>query len=356
MRQNNPFTLIFGVKPPLIIERTVQFNQIVDTFLSEKPVTTAYMITGVRGSGKTVLLADTIKYFNNLDDWIVVELNPERDMIESFAARLYQQANLKYKFSKKEFSFSFHRITFSIEGERPVSDASSLLQEMLCYLYKKGKKIFVAIDEVSNTPQMKVFAQEYQMMIRGDLPVFLLMTGLYENIRSLQNESTLTFLYRLPTIQLDSLSMIDISQSFMKTLNIDLQFSNQLAKLTNGYAYAYQVLGYLCYEHEYKSLEEELINEYDKYLRTYVYDKIWLDLPKKEKEVLVAISKLKERTTKNIMEQLGMSKFNFSQYRDRLLKKGILYNPNWGQLEFVLPRFSKYISDIYYFEQGEDNL
>lgn len=354
--KNNPFTLIFGVKPSLSIERTIQFNQITETFLSEKPVTTAYMITGVRGSGKTVLLAETIKYFKNLDDWVVIELNPERDMVELFAASLYNQSNAKFKFAKKEFSFSFHGISFSIEGDRPVSDASSLIEEMLLYLEKKGKKIFIAIDEVSNTPQMKVFAQEYQMWIRSDFHVYLLMTGLYENIRSLQNESTLTFLYRLPVVQLDSLSMIEISNSFEKVLNVDKSFSNQLAKLTNGYAYAYQVLGYLCYEHEYKSLNNELLNEYDKYLRTYVYDKIWLDLPKKEKEIVVALSQLKERTTKSILEKLKMNKFNFSVYRDRLIKKGIIYSPNWGQLEFVLPRFNKFIMDMYYFESEDPNL
>lgn len=34
-----------------------------------------YMITGVRGSGKTVMLTDISKHFRKDKDWIVIELN-----------------------------------------------------------------------------------------------------------------------------------------------------------------------------------------------------------------------------------------------------------------------------------------
>ena len=346
MKQNNPFTLIFGVKPSMSIERTNQFNIVKDAFLSAKPYTPTFLITGVRGSGKTVFLTTINQYFAQLDDWIVVELNPETNMVESLAAKIYQSSNMKFKFAKKEFSFSFHGVSFSIEGEKPISDASSLLLEMLLYLEKKNKKILISIDEISNTSQMKMFAHEFQILIRADLPVYLVMTGLYENVRNLQDENTLTFLYRLPTIQIESLDLIDITDSFEKVLNIKREFAIELAKLTNGYAYAYQVLGFICYENDYKQLNDELLKEYDKYLRTYVYEKIWNDLPKKEREIVIAISNLKERTTKKIMEEVNMNKFNFSQYRNRLVKKGIVYSPDWGELDFVLPRFSKYVLDI----------
>ncbi|MBR3317729.1 MAG: hypothetical protein IKG21_07965 [Atopobiaceae bacterium] len=37
---------------------------------------------------------------------------------------------------------------------------------------------------------MRVFAASFQVFLRQNLPVFLLMTGLYENINELQNEIT----------------------------------------------------------------------------------------------------------------------------------------------------------------------
>jgi hypothetical protein len=37
------------------------------------------MITGVRGSGKTVMLTDIAKHFRENEGWIVMDLSPERD-------------------------------------------------------------------------------------------------------------------------------------------------------------------------------------------------------------------------------------------------------------------------------------
>ena len=53
---------------------------------------------------------------------------------------------------------------------------------------------------------MRSFAHDFQSLLRDDYPVFALMTGLYENIYDLQNEKSLTFLYRAPKIILEPLN------------------------------------------------------------------------------------------------------------------------------------------------------
>ncbi|SEP75883.1 hypothetical protein SAMN02910369_00560 [Lachnospiraceae bacterium NE2001] len=53
---SNPFTLSFGKEPTEFISRLTQTNEIIDDFNSEDPVSQVYMIIGVRGSGKTVIL------------------------------------------------------------------------------------------------------------------------------------------------------------------------------------------------------------------------------------------------------------------------------------------------------------
>lgn len=68
------------------------------------------MITGVLGSGKTVMLTDISKHFRKDKDWIVIELNPDRDLLYSFAAKLYDQKNLKDLFIKAKLDLSVLRI------------------------------------------------------------------------------------------------------------------------------------------------------------------------------------------------------------------------------------------------------
>ena len=80
-------------------------------------------------------------------------------------------------------------------------DIETALARMLDSLRKHHKKVLVTIDEVTNNQNMRIFASSFQIFIRHDLPLFLLMTGLYENINKLQNEDSLTFLYRAPKIE-----------------------------------------------------------------------------------------------------------------------------------------------------------
>ena len=115
----NPFTLVLGKSPLESISRLAQTNEIIDSFSSEWMNQQIYMITGVRGSGKTVMLTDISKHFRKDKDWIVIELNPDRDLLYSFAAKLYDQKNLKDLFIKAKLDLSVLRIGVSIEKSNP---------------------------------------------------------------------------------------------------------------------------------------------------------------------------------------------------------------------------------------------
>ena len=76
----NPFTLSFGKKPVQYISRLEQTNQILAAFQEEDPTNQLFMITGVRGSGKTVMLTNIASEMRKSPNWIVLELNPMRDI------------------------------------------------------------------------------------------------------------------------------------------------------------------------------------------------------------------------------------------------------------------------------------
>lgn len=93
----------------------------------------------------------------------------------------------------------------------------------------------ITIDEVTNNDYMKVFAGSFQIFVRQDLPVFLLATGLYENIDELQNEKNLTFLFRAPKIQLKPLNQQAVMNKYKNIFQIDQDVAKQMAELTRGY-------------------------------------------------------------------------------------------------------------------------
>ena len=88
----NPFTLTFGKNPLESIERPIQIGEIVDAFTSEKINQQIFLLTGVRGSGKTVMMNEISRRLNELPEWIVVELNPTTDLLEGLLSKLYSNS------------------------------------------------------------------------------------------------------------------------------------------------------------------------------------------------------------------------------------------------------------------------
>ena len=122
----------------------------------------------------------------------------------------------------------------------------------------------------------------------------------------------------------------------------------KMAKLTNGYAYAYQVLGYLLWNSNTKTISKKILSEYDYYLKSFVYDKIWEGLSSKEIEILQSVSESSD--INEIIEKIGMDKKTFSVYRDRLIKYGVLISKQRGKVTFALPRFKEYIRNVFLFD------
>ena len=343
----NPFNITFGKEPLNPINRTYEINKIIETFSNENPFSEIYVLTGPRGCGKTVALNSLIKHYRNEKDWMTVDLNPENDLLEQLAGKICDQVKSNKMFLKTEFSFSFHGISFSMKGERPVTNISTLLNSMLKVLQKKNIKLLITIDEVNNNSNMRVFVHEYQSFLREGFSCFLVMTGLYENISALENEKSLTFLYRAPKINLDALSIRSITYKYKELFSINEEKAIELAKITKGYAYAYQLLGYILYENNTTKVNDNILDQFDSYLETRVYFKIWQSLSENEKDILKLVARGKTSNT-DIMSSLDMASNALAVYKKRLANKGIVDTNTRATLSFKLPRFSEFIKFNYF--------
>lgn len=346
---NNPFVLTFGREPINFIPRIDFAQEVEDNFYSETRPKQVYMITGVRGTGKTVFLSRLAKEFENNKDWVVVDLNPERDMLAPLASQIYNNAKVKHLFVKAKLNLSFNGIGLSIENDKPSNDIETVILKMVEYLSEKNIKLLITIDDAVNNQNVKILAHTFQAMLRKDYKVFMLMTGLYKNISALQNNKSLTFLTRATQIILNPLNLPSIKDSYQEIFNLDEATAVKMAKLTKGYAYAYQVLGYLFWNSESKAITKKLLSDYDYYLSTFVYDKLWENLSPNESEILKCVCETGD--TKTIIERLQMDRKVFSVYKGRLTKYGILEENKKGKVSFALPRFEEYIKNVIMFNE-----
>lgn len=340
---NNPFTLAFGKKPVQYVPRIAQTNLIVEEYVAVPAVNQIYMVTGVRGSGKTVMMTNIAGILSERNDWIVVELNATRDLLQSLASKLYAVPKLHECFLKARLDFSAFGLGVTIENAAPVTDVEDMVAKMLDQIRKQGMRLLITIDEVVYSEQMKVFVSAFQIFMRQDYPIFLLMTGLYENIYELQNDKSLTFLYRAPKIILEPLSLTAVCQHYMDIFRLDKESAGKMAALTRGYPFAFQVLGYLYWEHRDTKTVQEILPEYDQYLEEYVYSKIWSEMSDKDKEIMQQLAESGEIKVKDLREQLEMSSEQFSVYRERLKRKGVIDTRKYGKISMALPRFEEFI-------------
>lgn len=338
---NNPFSISFGKIPLENIERPVLVQEVVDAFTADPINQQIAMITGVRGSGKTVLMTDIARRLKENDNWIIVELNPETDMLLGLASRLSSVREYAEIFRKARINLSFWGLGVEISGEPPITNIESAITRMLESLKKKNKRVLIAVDEVTSTENVRVFSAAFQIFVRQELPIFLIMTGLYENIYELQNEKSLTFLYRAPKINMLPLNLTAMANRYADVFSLGEPQALEMARMTKGYPFAFQVLGYLTWraEGKYQSVE----NEYQQYLEEFVYDKIWMELSKGDKKLAYGIASSSTGETSEIRNIAGINSSTYSVYRNRLLQKGIVEASEYGKLQFTLPLFDKMV-------------
>ena len=215
----NPYTLTFEIKPDQYISRVQQTEEIIGTLQSENPSVRVYLISGVRGSSKTVLMT-------NVSDELKKEsmdchsFKSYKRFLHSAVEKLNAQKAIAPFKLKASVDFSLLGIGVSVEGAEKISDEELALEKLLEYAKKINKRVLFTIDE-----------------------------------------------------------------------------------------------------------------------------KIWQELSAIEKDILIAMTQIKSKKVKDIREVLNSKSNDFSVYRTRLIRKGVVYSPSYGELDFTLPLFDKFVLD-----------
>ena len=247
-------------------------------------------------------------------------------------------------------NLSLFGIGVSVGGEKSEKSPEIQLETILQGMKKKGQKLLITIDDVAATKEMKFFASRFQNYIRHDLPVYLLMTGLSQNIQNLQDENNLTFLYRCPKIMMTPLNVTAMADQYQQEFNLEREDARNMARMTRGYSFAFQVLGHYTWENNgnyQKALPQTKI-----YLAEMAYDKIWSELSNKDKEIMMAICNIADKNNGKakvqvVREKISESGNTFNQYRRRLITAGLLDGSEHGWVYITLPFFEQYVLETY---------
>lgn len=351
----NPFTTTFSKIPANTYIPTEQEQEIIENFSYDEPSESVYKITGVRGSGKTVLLAKVEEEFASDDNrkkgWCVYRLSPSRDMLMQLASYMDKEGLVKRKKNSKSVNISASvlgsggGIGLSTTNNNDIFDIGIEIDNMLQEFQKKDKRILVGVDEVSKTPEMIVFASEFGKWIRAGYPIYLVCTGLYENIEQLYNVNNLTFFRRATTIKTEPLNEVRMVNTYRKNLDVDMELAKEMASDTKGYPYAFQQMGVLYFKKSESEDYMDVIFDLKTELYAYSYEKIWEELTIEDRALVSILSNDDELKREDILNKMEKPN-NYSVYRDRLLKRGIIKSRQ-GYISLALPYFGEYIKEYH---------
>ena len=350
----NPFTTTFSKAPEYTYIYTEKTDEILKNLSYDNPTESIYKITGVRGSGKTVILAKVEEQLRSEEfrkaGWIVFDLNPARDMLRQVAAMLVEEG-----FGRKKSKSSSVNASLSIlgtgggfgiskENDESLTDLGVEVERMIQEAQKKDKKIFIGVDEVSKNQEMIKFASEFGRWLRAGYPVFLVCTGLYENIMEVSNVKNLTFFRRATTVKTEPLNTVRMAEMYRRQLKIDIADARKMAEITKGYAYAFQVLGVLYFKKKEDETLEDVVSSLKFELYTYSYEKIWDELSEGDRTLVRLLAGQNEYKREEVLALMGEKKGNYSMYRDRLMNRGLVFVRK-GYISLSLPFFSDYINE-----------
>ena len=317
--KTDPFTRTPGIAGKAYIDNGVA-DDIISNLCNEESSKYVYKITGLRGSGKSVEYSKIIKTMKEQKGWLVYTLSASGDAVETLIAKLSME---KFINSKSETT-------------------EAALSKMMSEANKNKYKVLIGIDDIAKTPEtVKLLSMIGAMLLEG-IQVYLIVTGLSENIEDFSSEKNLSFFKRADSKEIKALNKYEISYMYEKLLGIDSAEARKIEALSQGYAYAYQVLGSLYFSKNPKDTLEDIIPEFEKIMFKDSYDLIWKSLTEAEKDLVRCICQTKNGKTEDI-KSLMKNPGAYTVYRERLLNKHLVDGETRGYLKIRLPRFDKFI-------------
>ncbi len=351
----SPFTFTPGVAGEAYIDMHYA-EEIVENFTAESSEKYVYKILGLRGSGKSVVYSKVLAALRKEKNWLVYSLSSGGDPLQALIGML----------SKEDFiTSSSKKLTIKTEGgieggiavikgsgkagteieyapDSNLYSPEAALKEMISMATEKGYHVLIGIDDIAKTKETTAFLSMIGDMILDDSKkVYLICTGLSKNIEDFISEPHLSFFVRGDKIEIKKLSIPQIAFKYQSFLSADQPAAKALAEFTCGYAYAYQLLGELCYRH--KTTDAAIVtDEFDSIIADQ-YDLIWSSLTPAEQELTKIIVNTETGSVEDIKSKMK-NKNSFPVLRSRLIKKHILTAVSNGAVSIELPRIKEYIN------------
>lgn len=356
LKTQNPFKPTAGMNPPELIGREEVIKDFRDSI--EMGVGAPYRlmrISGVRGTGKTVLLNAMAQIAQNEYGFTVVNVTSERGTGARIAEKLKQEfPNISATIEPEAFGVKL--------GSVSVEQRSKTLDTLMLEATKK-RGLLVTIDEVQDIDleELRSIANNVQLVIREEGNIAFIFAGLPTAIDDAVNHPGTTFLQRAASIELTRLDVQDVEDSYndifeKEGVTVCEGTTKLMAEASKGYAFMVQLVGFYTWQAAARDDSDKIslehvkagISEAKRSFSSTVLRPILSRLPKGQYDYLCAMMQCGEGDIKSgdVADKMGVSPSQLSVYRSRLIEAGILESAGYGKARIAIPYLEEHLGQV----------
>lgn len=380
-RQANPYRPGFNQAPLVLAGRDTVIAGAREAFevaARDGRTPRPLILMGPRGLGKTVTLGEIVSVAESSYSWVAVraEAKAGLSLITDLTQRLAVARMLLDGQDPSAVRRRRTRITgghvgakalgveAAIELERTEGSDENLLSALRRTMEQAlqrppGAGVIVTLDELQNAPQheLELIAGTLQETVPENWPLVVAVAALPSLRRTRGKRRLPTYLERAEWHVLGDLPEDAARQALAGPAQqagrpMSAQAQNILLSVAGGYPYAIQLAGHYAWRasHGHASITARharaAVPAIDAELAT-LFQGRWEDASPKEREYLRALAQLVDEGATpgggTVATRLGEDAHAVSYLRERLLKKGTIYNTGDGRLHFITPGMGSWI-------------
>lgn len=355
----NPFAPGYGKQPPVLVGRDLIFEDFEDALVSPQHPSTAMLLLGPRGIGKTVAL-DQLRRIAQENGWRTIRTSAVQDgWLEALTEEVIAD-HIEFvgpEPSKALTGASAFGFGVTMETNKPSESPVRLRTALRVHaqaLAGHGTGLALLVDEIqiANVDSLRALGDDHQIVAESEgLPVVIAVASLPSLEAELEADNIrATFLQRMDRKTLGRLNPDDTLRAITEPftdhgITFSENASETIVAETRGAPYFTQLLGFQLWKHLRKhpavkvnqpTVADAARKAYAIYGRTVV-DTLLNDLSGVERTFLMAmaIDRGDTSTLDDIANRIGRDLNYAYQYRHKLIASDIIFANGTKQLSFV---------------------
>jgi hypothetical protein len=351
----NPFVPTFGASPPVIAGRDTIIEDIVEG-LETGPGHPEYtaILTGARGTGKTVALNDLQRRAQSLG-WHVIAIDASLSaFIDERAerARRLRDDQAPPAAKRRVTGVTAGPVGVDFKVTPPAASPSRLrdvLTDLAQLLAANGTGLLITIDQfhTADTDEVRAFGAVIQHVTRREQNTIAFAAAALPVLHDeLMRGDRSTFLQRCAWHELDTIPLDDVSAALRETVELAgaTITDDALAlasRATTGFAFMVQLVGH----HMWRLAEStpididaarRAVHTANNQLGRQVFEPSWRTLSDVDREFLLAMAMDPgETAVADLITRMGRTGQFVNRYRHRLLRSGWIRPLNRGGVELT---------------------